>query len=213
MMSSSELQRALFKLVFAAWIATLSISVVAQQEREMSEQMQLVNESLQTYDKGRDLLMLRKAGEQLEGINQFEKISAERRAQVRLNTLQAWMLILVRVDAAKAKAGSHSPPMTRVAPRNVPGQRPYRPGVDPKEVADPVIRAEYEKAIAENESLRQRSLSDADLQALDIEVSGGAKNFVRRFYTASAADQEELRETLLKAAVDPKRYEQFLVRR
>ena len=179
----------------------------------MSESIQTVRETLQQYDKSKDVLLLRKAGEQLERVDLFTPSNPEQRAQARLLTLNAWLLLLLRIDAAAdPRFDPNDPPLTKVAPPDVPGQPSYAPGIDPKLISDPKVRADYEKALAENRRKTEASQRHWELQAIDVEVSDGAKRFVNRFYTSSPADQNELRETVVKAGVSAQRQQQLVVR-
>ena len=179
----------------------------------MSELIQTARETLQQYDKSKDVLLLRKAGEQLERVDLFTPSSPEQRAEARLQTLNAWLLVLLRIDGARdPRFDPDDPPLTKVAPPDVPGQPSYAPGIEPKLIGDPKVRAAYEKAIAENRQKTEIWQRHWELQAIDVEVSEGAKRFVSRFYTSSPADQNELRATLAKAGVNAQRQQQLAAR-
>jgi hypothetical protein len=197
----------------ALWMvctAVMATPVNANRGTDMSELIQAAREAVGRYDKAKEPLLLRDAGETLERVDLFAPPGPEQRAEARRQTLDAWLLILSRVDAAKnPPLDMNDPPSTKVGPRSVPGQPAYLPGVDPKQITDPQVRADYEKAIAENNQKIERWRHYWDLNAIDMEVSDGAKRFVRRFYTSSPADQTELRAAMAHAGIGARREKQL----
>ena len=194
--------------LIGVWL--LGATANPNQGTDMNELMQTVRENVEQYDKSKDLLSLRKAGEQLERVDPFAPSNTEQRADVRLQTLNVWLLILLRVDAAKdPRFDPNDPPPSKLAPRSVAGQPPYLPGIDPKQIRDPQVRADYEKAIAENKQKSDRWQGQWDLNAIDMEVSNGAKRFVMRFYTSAPADQNELSKTFAKVGLNAQRQQQL----
>jgi hypothetical protein len=177
----------------------------------MTAMIATAQQTVQQYDASKDPLLLRKAGELLEQVDLFAPPSAEQRADARRQTLEAWLSVLARIDAAHdPKFDPDDPPAARVAPPTPPGHRPYATGIDPQQIADPQVRADYERARAENEQKAERARRHWDLQAIDMEVSQGAKRFIKRFYTSSQADQSELRAAMTQAALGARRQQQLL---
>ena len=163
------------------------------------------DEALQ-YEKTKELAFLQKAGEKLEGVDLFAVQGNEQRAEARLQTLQTWVFILVRIDAAKdPQFDPNDPPAMKVSPRAVPGAPVYLPGVPPERVQDLQVRAEYEQAIQQNNEKRRKAQIYWELQALDIEISEGARRFIKRFYTPSVPDQKELKQAMQKAGLNAHR--------
>jgi len=203
--------RALPAIALAAICAVpLGAATNTNRGSDMTELIQTARDTVQQYDKSRELLLLRQAGEQLERVDLFALPSPEQRADARLRTLQTWLLILLRVDAAKDPTfNPDDPPALKVEPRSVPGQPSYPPGIAPAQIADPTIRAEYEAAIAENQRKTERAKRYWDWQALEMELSDGAKHFISRYYTASPVDHGELRETMAKAGLSAQRQRQL----
>lgn len=177
----------------------------------MNAQMENVRKIVVQYDIGKDMLLLRKAGEQLEQVDLFAGKSPAQRGEERLHLLSGWLAVITRIDAARnPKFAPDDPPATRVSPRNVPGQPAYPPGVDPGQISDPQVRAEYEQAIAENKQKADRSQQHWDLQAIDMEVTQGIERFLKKFYTSSPADQHELIAAMTQAKIAPGRQKQLL---
>ena len=175
----------------------------------MSETIQAARAIIEAYDRDKEPDLLRQAGEQLERADLFAPRSAPERIEARTRTLNAWLMILSRVDAAKgAEPGPDDQPASRVAPPVVPG-RFYRPGMDPKDIDEPEARAAYEKAIAENQAKIERSRVYWIWEAIDIEVTGGARRFVSRFYTSAPPDQKELREAIAAEGIGERRARQL----
>ena len=163
-------------------------------------------ELLLQYEKSHDPLLLQRAGEKLESVDLLPVQGSDERTAARLQTLQAWLAILVRVDLAKDPSFTgDDPPATKVSPPTTPGGPAYLPGVDPKQVRDPKVRADYERAIEQNRQKAAQSQRQWQWKALDIEVSEGAARFVKRYYSASPPDQQELRAEMEKTALSKER--------
>jgi hypothetical protein len=175
----------------------------------MSQAIDAAREAVQQYDKTKDLAQLQAAGEKLETIDLLGVPGSRQRADLRAHVMAAWAAILLRIDAARPAVNPDDPPVTRVFPRTPPGMRTYPPNIDPKQIADPQVRAEYEKDLEANRRKTQLTQRYWDVKALDTEVSQGARRFVRRFYTAAPADQGELREIMDKAGLSPERRKQL----
>lgn len=185
-------------------------SVIENRGPDMSEFIQAARDAVQHYDQRHDMLLLRKAGEQLERVDQFAPGSAELRAKTRLQTLGAWLDLIQRIDRAKdPNFDPADTPATKLTPRSGPGQRPYLPGTDPKLVTDPQVRADYEQAIATNQQKAERRRQHWDLDAVDMEISDGARRFIQQFYTATPADQDELRAAFAAAGLSAQRQRQL----
>jgi hypothetical protein len=176
----------------------------------MSETIQTARGTIQDYDRTHDPAMLRKAGEQLDLVDLFAARSAEQRATARLRTLETWLMVLSRVDTAKGpEPDPNDPPASKVAPPLVPGHF-YLPGADPAQITDPRAREEYEKSIVRNQEKTERWRRYWDWEAIDIEVTQGARRFIKRFYTAAPPDQKELHETMAREDLSERRVEQLI---
>ena len=176
----------------------------------MSELIQAAREAMLQYDTTKDLGHLEEAVEKLDGVDLFEVRGGAKRAEVRLQTLMTWMLALARIDEAKdPNFDPEDAPLTKVSPPQVPGEPAYPPGVDPKVIRNPEVRAEYERAIEQNRRKAQQSQYQWQLKALDTEVTERVMSFVKRFYTSSPADQKELNTTMEKVGVNAARQQQF----
>ncbi len=172
----------------------------------MSDLIQAARAVLLQYEKTRNLELLRQAGEKLEGVDLFAVAGSEKRAEARMQTATAWMAILSRIDAARdPRFNPDDPPVTRVAPPKVPGGPAYLPGVDPKQVRDPKVRAEYERAIEENRQKAEIAQRHWELEAIDTEVTEGTMRFLKRFYTSAPTDQRELRSLMERTGLSARR--------
>ncbi len=163
------------------------------------------------YDTSRDLNLLQQAGEKLEGVDLLGVKASGERQDARLQTLVTWMVILTRVDAAKdPDFDPDDAPLMRVAPPKKAGEPAYLPGVDPKRVRDPGQRAQYLQAIEENRKKAERSRLQWRVQALDTEVSEGARRFLKRYYTTAPVDQQELLRVMEKSGITSRRQQTIL---
>lgn len=175
---------------------------------KMSQAIQAAREAVQQYDQGKDLAQLQKAGEKLEAVDLFGA-PADERVALRQQVLAGWAAVLLRIDAARAPVDPDDQPVTRIFPKTPPGTRTYPANVDPKQIADPQVRAEYEQALQANQRKIEARQRYWDAKAIDIEVSEGARRFVRRFYTPAPADQKELLDILDRAGLTPERRQQL----
>lgn len=178
---------------------------------KMLELIQAARAAVVQYDTSRDLNLLQQAGEKLEGVDLLGVAAVGERQEARLQTLVTWMVILSRVDAAKDPSfDADDAPLMRVAPPKKAGEPAYLPGVDPKRVRDPGQRAQYLQAIEENRKKAERSRLQWSVQALDTEVSEGARRFLKRYYTKAPVDQQELLRTMEKAGINSQRQQAIL---
>ena len=76
----------------------------------------------------------------------------------------------------------------------------YPSEVDPNDIKEPEIRAQYEAALKQNEEKAARALFQTQLHNLDQLANIGVERFLRFNYTTSKEDQSEL-ETLTKQAM------------
>jgi hypothetical protein len=198
-------------LVFFIWgEMTLVVNAKNGRRIEMAELIQAAREAILQYEETKDLAYLEEAVEKLNGVDLFEVQGGTKRAEVRLQTLMTWMLVLARIDAAKdPNFDPEDAPLTKVSPPQVPGEPAYPPGVDPKVIRNPEIRAEYERVIEQNRQKALRSQYQWELKALDTEVTESVMSFVKRFYTSSPADQKELSTTMEEAGVTTERRRQL----
>jgi len=172
----------------------------------MVKQMDDAREALVRYESSRDPALLRLAGEKLEGVDLFAVQGSEQRARLRVEVATVWMYLLASVDAAKdPRFDPGDPPQTRVTPPSAPGRPTYPPGTDPARIADPAQRAEYEQALERNRRKTLLAERHWEVEAIDLELTEGARRFVQRFYTSAPVDQSELQAVMERTRLSPRR--------
>lgn len=205
-----HLRRALCTLlVLGAGPAVPATQPTHDRGTTMSQAIDAVHDAVQQFDKAQDLALLQTAGAKLESVDLSQAPGGRQRVALRAAVMAAWAAILSRVDAARPAVEPDDPPVTRVFARTPPGMPTYPPNIDPKQIADPQVRAEYEKDLEANRRKAQLTQRHWDVKALDTEVSQGARRFVRRFYTTAPADQLELHDILEKAKLGAARRKQL----
>ena len=132
---------------------------------------------------------LREASSALINVRLEREYDSNERHQLRSECLYLWLTILnmidVRIDPSFDPADV--PPKNIEPPSS--DDEAFRPGVEPAKIADPKIRADYEKAVDENRSKQINYRIQVKLRRLDERVSPMAEEFVRRSYTTSENDR------------------------
>jgi hypothetical protein len=82
-------------------------------------------------------------------------------------------------------------------------------GADPKDIKDPVARAEYEAALKKNEEKTLRYNFQSDLRRIDLHATFDVEHFLKRFYTSAPADQKELDGLLNEAGLSASRVQKL----
>jgi hypothetical protein len=84
----------------------------------------------------------------------------------------------------------------------------YPPGITPDTLKDPIARSKYEAAIILNRKNAESFNFQLKLHRLDKEASINFQSYLKRYYTASDVDKEELREALAKFKLSSERRQQ-----
>jgi hypothetical protein len=86
-----------------------------------------------------------------------------------------------------------------------PGGMNYPSGVDPNDIKEPEIRAQYEEALKQNEEKAARELFQTRLHNIDQSANIVVESFLRYNYTTSKEDQNELENLMQQAKLSPVR--------
>ncbi len=77
----------------------------------------------------------------------------------------------------------------------------YPSGVAPEAINDPVVRSNYEAALAENSRRAVRAAFQTQLRRVRTLAALDAERFFRRFYSSSKSDQNEIDNCVLRAGL------------
>lgn len=120
----------------------------------------------------------------------------------RQQKLRMWLKIMVSIDHnLDPSFNINDSARMNVSP---PGGA-YRAGIDPKDVKDPAIRAEYEELIRKNKEKRERRHLQNGLRHINEQLMFAVERFVRKHYTSSAEDQKELDQLLRETGISEAR--------
>jgi hypothetical protein len=154
-----------------------------QESRERTKDF----ESLQDTDR------LREADRALENVDLVKEVDPKVRARLRSDCLAQWLELVALLDRHIDPAfDPKDVPQTRVEPPEIPGSPSLEAGADPALIADPVARAQYERAIAANHAKATRYRVQTELRRIGERVYPQAEIFIRRYYKTTTADQREL---------------------
>jgi hypothetical protein len=156
-------------------------------------------ERIKAFETEKEAERLNEASMSLENIILAKEIKSEVRARLRKECLFLWLNILQTIDAhLDPKFDPKDVPEKLVQPSPLSDGEILRPGADPAKINDPQLRAEYEKAIAENRTKTINYRLQTQLRRLNEKIPSSANDFIRKSYTSSAADREELKNAIEK---------------
>ena len=118
----------------------------------------------------------------------------------RLNRVQRWLTTWQRLRQAKG-----SLPAVLEMPEvnvDVPDGSGASPGDPPEMIRDPILRKQYEDAIAKNNERARAHLLKRDIANLETAFVGSAKRYVMNAYVKPPFDSEEMERTLDQYGVD-----------
>lgn len=150
--------------------------------------------------------LLKQAYLALENVLLLEEDDPKMRGQLRTNSLDLWLHLIQLLDhSLDPNFDPDDVPEEIVQPPPTSGGVVLRPGADPAKIDDPKARAEYKKAIADNEAKTAHYTLQTKLRRMDERITPRAENFIRNFYTPAPGDQKELKTAIDKTIKDPRR--------
>lgn len=154
----------------------------------MADKIEDAATALDAYAQTKNIDAMEKAVDSLEEFDIWS-IRPSERLTGRRRLLLGWSRVLHAINGIKdPKFDPDANPTSRTAPPP-PG---YPSGVTPQSVGDPLVRARYEVAIAENEQKREQRKTQMLALSLEARAVQSAHRAVERLYTSSSADQKEL---------------------
>ena len=122
----------------------------------------------------------------------------------RLALLRRWLLVWRHLDVARAKIPKViGEPLISVWPQTSPGQKTY-PNMPPEEIKDPVIRKEYEEAIAKNNEIDRLLYEKREIERLEQGFLQAAPRTIKELYHRPPFNSQELENNLDEFQIDPK---------
>ena len=150
--------------------------------------------------------LLKQAYLALENVLLLEEKDPQVRGQLRTNSLYLWLRLIHLLDhSLDPNFDPDDVPETVVQPPPTSKGVVYPPGADPALIDDPKARAEYKKAIADNQDKTVRYELQTDLRRLDESIAPRAEEFIQNFYTPAPRDQKELKTAIDKTIKEPRR--------
>ena len=170
------------------------------------EHLKEVEARAKAFETEREPERLREAFLSLEQVVLSQEADPAARALLRAAVLGWWLKLLRTLDEHLDPAFvPKDVPEKVVEPPPTSSGAVLRPGADPALIDDPVARAAYEKAIADNRAKAERYRMNIHLGRLNQQVTPRSEAFLRSEYTKSAADQAEARAAIEKTIEDPAR--------
>lgn len=150
--------------------------------------------------------LLKQAYLALENVLLLEEDEPKTRNQLRSDSLYLWLHLILLLDRfLDPNFNPENVPELAVQPPPTSQGVVYPPGADPSLLDDPKARAEYKKAIADNEAKIAHYTLQTKLRRLDERITPRGEEFIRNFYTPAPGDQKELKTAIDKTIKDPRR--------
>lgn len=93
---------------------------------------------------------------------------------------------------------------------NVPVPGPYLPGVSPKDIKEPEIRAKYEETIRINRLKAQKCSFQNQLQKLDKTLPGFVESFLIQMYSVAPYDMDNLKKDIDTFKLDKETFDRIV---
>lgn len=150
--------------------------------------------------------LLRQAYLALENVLLLEEDEPKTRGQLRTKSLYLWLHLIQLLDRfLDPNFNPEDVPELAIQPPPTSEGVVYPPGADPALIDDPKARAEYKKAIADNEAKTAHYTLQTKLRRMDERITPRAEDFIRNFYTPAPGDQKELKTAIDKTIKGPRR--------
>ena len=160
---------------------------------------------LATYEKTRQPADLERAFDAIAAVDLL-RAQATNRGAARVEVTRLWLAAFRLLDERlDPQFDPDDSPLVKVDPPKVDGVT-YPPGVDPKVITDPRLRAEYEAAIKANHEKIESRRIQLQLRTIDRAATEAFERFLKRFYTFAAADAGEMTRLLEEKGIqEPRR--------
>jgi hypothetical protein len=173
--------------------------------KQMSEITARAAAQLAEFEQKKEPLCLQEAADLLEGIDLAREADAMKRLVLRRETLETWLALVALIDEnLDPDFDPQDLPSVGVDPPRS-GNVAYPPGADPKLIADPQARRQYEAALEKNKEHAEQYRIQTWLRRFDQSFSPKVERFIRTSYTAVPGDRREVLETVNELIKNPRR--------
>jgi hypothetical protein len=180
-------------LLLLSWVMLLPCKgeTMNENQKYCSKADKLINE----FEKNNDPQLLDEADESLENVLIMEEKNPDIRKELRMSSLNLWVRLVGILDRLIDPAfNPDDVPSRIVSPPEDSDGTTGKPGCSPETIKDPVIRANYIKAIADNKEKTRNYVLQVDLRRLEEQITPHAIEYIRKFITNTPADKSALRQ-------------------
>lgn len=190
-------------------LAILTVNCILTAEKTMNENQKYLNEAREfanQFEEKPEPELLKQAYLALENVLLLEEDQPNTRDRLRADALNLWLHLIQLLDRLlDPNFNPEDVPELAIQPPPTSQGVVYPPGTDPALIDDPKARAEYKKAIADNEAKTAHYTLQTKLRRLDERITTRAEEFIRNFYTPAPGDQTELKTAIDKTIKNPHR--------
>jgi hypothetical protein len=188
-----------------ALILILAVALISgnhvTQAKTMTENEKHLSEArkrIEQFNSELEAVHLLEASQELVDVNLRVEHNTEVRRKLRSDALSLWLTLIKILDQKIDPEFDEKdvPPML-VDPPPVPGEV-LRPGATPEKIADPTLRAEYEKAIEANRARQRNYRLQLNLKRLSERIPPQAEEFIKTAYSSGADEKEEVKAAVMK---------------
>jgi len=191
-------------------IAVLTL-MRSQSMTENEKCLKEARDKIKAFESEREPERLRESAMALENIILAKEFDAKIRKKLRADSLSLWLTLIQILDKnLQPDFNPENTPDLIAQPSPLPDGTVLRPGTDPAKINDPKVKADYEKAIAENREKQENYRMQTQLRRLNEQIPPKAETFIRNFYTSDEADREELKNAIDGIIQKPERKEELL---
>ena len=177
---------------------------------ENEKYLKQAQEFIRAFETEKEPERLSDASRALENIILEKEHDAKIRLKLRSDCLTLWLNLVQIIDRRlDPKFDPEDVPEKLIQPPPLADGSVLRPGADPAKIDDPNLRAEYEKAIAENRAKSANYRIQIQLRRLNESIPPRAAEFIENSYTASDDDQKEVKAAIDRLIEDPARHADF----
>ena len=107
-----------------------------------------------------------------------------------------WLGVWNKVETMIDKGWSLNDPENEVRPFSPPPEIFFMSGMNPDDVNDPTVRAEYEKHLKKNKATSEKNKLQVKLRKIKTEYSQQVEGYIVNIYSTPPLNDQELREKL-----------------
>ena len=195
-------------------LSPLALGLTFVRTKSMTENYKYLHEAQTAangFEEKRAPELLRQAYSALANVSLSAEKDFPDRIQLRKTVLHRWLCLLAQLDRhLDPNFNPEDMPQLVVAPPITKGDVLHRPGVNPVKIKEPQARAQYEAAIAANQTKSVNYNLQTDLRRIDERINHRIKIFIMDSYAATIDDQREINLAIESDIQSPQRKAQLL---